>query len=51
MEKYGLTGFSEHLQTETTSNYSAIAKSHALQFTAARTKFSQSAVLLPVVDW
>jgi hypothetical protein len=35
----------------TTSDYSAIANSHTLQFTTARTKSSQSAVSLPVVAW
>jgi hypothetical protein len=37
--------FIEHLQIVTTSNYSAIASSHTLQFTRARTKSSQTAVL------
>jgi hypothetical protein len=42
-------GFIEHLQIVTTRNYSAIANSHTLQFTTARTKPSQSAMspLLP----
>jgi hypothetical protein len=43
---FGLvTGFIEHLYTQlvTTSNYSAIANSHALQFIRACTKSSQSA--------
>jgi hypothetical protein len=44
-------GFIEHLQIVTTSNYCAIANSHTLQFTTARTKPSQSAVSLPVVAW
>jgi hypothetical protein len=34
-------GFIDHLQNVTTRNYSAIAKSHTLQFTTAHTKFSQ----------
>jgi hypothetical protein len=34
-----------------TSNYSAIANSHTLQFTTARTKTFQSAVSSPVVAW
>jgi hypothetical protein len=43
-------GFFEHLQNVTTSNYSAVAKSHTLQFTTARTtKSSQSTVSSPVV--
>jgi hypothetical protein len=37
-----VTEFTEHLQIVTTSNYSAIANSHALQFTTAYTKSSQS---------
>jgi hypothetical protein len=37
-------GFIEHLQIVTTSNYSAIANSHTLQFITARSKSSQSAV-------
>jgi hypothetical protein len=42
---FGLVvGFIEHLQILTTSNYSAIAISHTLQFTTARTKSPQSAV-------
>jgi hypothetical protein len=49
---FGLAmGFIGHLQIVTTSNCSAIANSHALQFTAARTKSSQSAVISPVVVW
>jgi hypothetical protein len=43
--------FIEHLQIVTTSSYSAIANSHTLQFTPARTKSSQSAVSSPVVAW
>jgi hypothetical protein len=42
-------GFTEHLQIITTSNYSAIANSHTLQFTIARIKSSSSAVSSPVV--
>jgi hypothetical protein len=34
-----------------TSNYSAIANLHALQFTTVRTTTSQSAVSSPVVAW
>jgi hypothetical protein len=46
---FGLViGFIEHLQIVTTSNYSAIASSHTLQFTTARTESSQSAVSSPV---
>jgi hypothetical protein len=41
-------GFSGLLQNVTTNNYSSIANSHTLQFTAARTEFSQSAVSSPV---
>jgi hypothetical protein len=37
-------GFSEILSNVTTNNYSAIANSHILQFTTARTKSSQPAV-------
>jgi hypothetical protein len=43
--------FIVHLQIVTTRNYSAIANSHTQQFTAARTKSSQSAVASPVVAW
>jgi hypothetical protein len=47
---FGLeTGFNEHLQIVTTSNYSAIANPHTLQFTTARNKLSPSAVFSPVV--
>jgi hypothetical protein len=48
-----LIGIVQHLCTQhvTTSNCSAIANSYTLQFTAARTKFSQSAVSSPVVAW
>jgi hypothetical protein len=49
---FGLeTGFIEHLQTTTPSNYSAIANSHTLQFTKARTKSSQFGVSSPVIVW
>jgi hypothetical protein len=42
---FGLVnGFTEHWQIVTTSNYSAISNSHTLQFTTARTKYSQPAV-------
>jgi hypothetical protein len=44
-------GFTEHFQIITTSNYSAIANSHTLQFTTTRTKSSQSAVSSPVLAW
>jgi hypothetical protein len=44
-----LIGFVEHLQIITTSNYSAVANSHTLQFTTACTKSSQSDVSSPVV--
>jgi hypothetical protein len=40
--------FIEHLQDVTTSNYSAIANSHTLHFTIARTK---SAASSPIVAW
>jgi hypothetical protein len=43
-----LIGFTERLQIVTTSNYSAIVNSHALQFTTARAKSSQSTVSSPV---
>jgi hypothetical protein len=43
--------FTDHLQIVTTSNYSAIANSHTLQFTTASTKPSQSAAFLPVIAW
>jgi hypothetical protein len=42
-------GFIDYLQIVFTSNYSAIANSHTLQFTIAPTKSSQSAVSLSVV--
>jgi hypothetical protein len=49
---FGLViGFIEHLQIVITSNYSAIANSHILQFTIAHTESSQSAVSSPVVAW
>jgi hypothetical protein len=44
-------GFIEHLQNVTTSNYSAIANSHTLQFATASTEPFQSAVSSPVVAW
>jgi ABC-type lipoprotein release transport system permease subunit len=37
-------GYIDHLQNVTTSNYSAIANSHILQFTIAHIKHSQSVV-------
>jgi hypothetical protein len=43
--------FTEHVQIVTKINYSAIANSHTLQFTVARTMSSQSAVSSPVVAW
>jgi hypothetical protein len=45
-----VSGFIEHLQI-VTSNCSAIANSHTLQFTTACTKSSHSAVSPPVVAW
>jgi hypothetical protein len=49
---FGLvTGFIEHLQIVTTSNFGAVANSYNLQFTTARTKPSQSAVSSSVVTW
>jgi hypothetical protein len=52
IEGFGLvTGFTEHLQIVTTSNYSAVANSHTLQFTTARTNSSQSAMFSPVAVW
>jgi hypothetical protein len=45
-----VTGFIEHLQNVTTNN-SANANSHTLQFIKARTESSQSAVSSPVVAW
>jgi hypothetical protein len=44
-------GFIEHLQIVTTNNCSTIANSHTLQFTAACTKSSQSAVSSLVIAW
>jgi hypothetical protein len=41
--------FIEHLQIVVTRNYSAVAKSHTLQFSTAGTKSSQSAVSSSVV--
>jgi superfamily I DNA and RNA helicase len=50
--EFGLVvGFTEHLQNVITNNYSAIANSHTLQLTTARTKSSQSAVSSLVVVW
>jgi hypothetical protein len=46
-----IIGYMEHLQIVKTINYSAIAISHILQFTTARTKSSHSAVSSPVVAW
>jgi hypothetical protein len=43
--------FTEHLPIVTASNYSIIVNSQTLQFTTARTKCSQSALLSPVVVW
>jgi hypothetical protein len=46
---FGLViGLTEHLLIVTTSNYSAIANSHTLQFTKVCTKSSQSAMSSPV---
>jgi hypothetical protein len=44
-------GFIVHLQIITTSNYSAVANSHTLQFSTARTNCSQFAVFSPVFAW
>jgi hypothetical protein len=44
-------GFIQRLQIVTKSNYSAIANSHNLQFTTARTKSYQSAVSSPIFAW
>jgi hypothetical protein len=46
-----IIGFIEHLQIVTISYYSAIARTHRLQFTRARTKSSQFAVSSPIVAW
>jgi hypothetical protein len=52
IDGFGLViGFTKYLQIVTTSNYSAVANSHTLQFTTARTKSSQPAVFSPVVAW
>jgi hypothetical protein len=40
-----IIGCIEHLQIVTITNHSAIANSHTLQFTTARTKLSQSATV------
>jgi hypothetical protein len=45
------TVFIGYLQIIATSNYSVITNSHTLQFTTARTKFSQPAVSSPLVAW
>jgi hypothetical protein len=48
--RFGLViGFIEPLQNVTTSNYSTIANSYTLLFTAARTMSFQSALSSPVV--
>jgi hypothetical protein len=44
-------GFIGLLQTVNPINYSAIANSHILQFTTARTKCSHSDASSPVVTW
>jgi hypothetical protein len=48
-----VVGFITHSYTQilTTSNYSAIANSHTLQFSAVPTKSSQFALASPVVAW
>jgi hypothetical protein len=52
MSDFGLViEFIEHLQNLSTSNYSAVANSHSLQFTTARSKTFQPAVSSPVVVW
>jgi hypothetical protein len=49
---FGLViGFIDQLQIIATSNSSAIANSHTLQFTTARTKPSQSALSSWIVAW
>jgi hypothetical protein len=49
---FGLViGLIENLQIVTTSNYSAIANLHTLQFIIASTKSPQSAASSPVVAW
>jgi hypothetical protein len=51
-KRFGLViEFIEHLQTVTTSNYSAVDNSHTLQFTIARAKYSQSTVSSVVAWW
>jgi hypothetical protein len=50
--RFGLViGFIEYFKIRTTRNYGAIASSHILQFTTARTESSQSALPSPVVAW
>jgi hypothetical protein len=46
-----IIGFIDHLQIVTASNYSAVANSHTLRFTTARSKSCQSAVSSPVGAW
>jgi hypothetical protein len=48
---WSVIGFIEHLQIVTTSNYSAVANSHTLQFTTVCTNSSHSAVSSPVIAW
>jgi hypothetical protein len=43
--------FTEHLQIAATINYSVVANSFTLQFTAVRTKFTQTAVSSAVISW
>jgi hypothetical protein len=50
--KHGVCiGIIRLLQIVITINYSAIANSQSLQFTMARTKYSQSVVSSPFVAW
>jgi hypothetical protein len=44
-------GFIDHLQIVTTSNCSANANSHTLQFTTAHAKSLYSAVYSSVIAW
>jgi hypothetical protein len=46
-----ITGFIEHLQIVSASNYSAIINSNTKQFTTARIMSSRSYVSSPVVAW